>query len=67
MKNYAVNDKKNVNELKVLKRFFGVLLFVLAVFFRDMIVSLPQYTGAPLAAIYLFMQYKLWLGDSSRR
>ena len=67
MKNYAVKDKKTVNEAKVLKRFFGILLFVLAVYFRDMLVSIPKYSGIILAAIYLLIQYKLWLGDSEKR
>jgi len=67
MKNYAFKEKKNANEVKVLKSFFGILLFVLALFFSEMLVSLPQYIGAPLAVIYLFVQYRLWIGDSGRR
>lgn len=67
MKNYVVKNKKNANEIKVLKGFFGVLLFMLAVFFRDMIVTVPQYIGVPLAVTYLFIQYKLWNFESEKR
>lgn len=52
-------------EMKMLKRVFGALLFVLAIFFRDMYVKLPGNTGLLLALGYFLLQYWLFVSDGS--
>ena len=56
------SNVREAKEIKILKRFFGVLLFVLAVFFKDIYVKLPGNAGLALALLYFLIQYWLWIG-----
>lgn len=50
-------------ERRMLKKVFGVLLFVLAIFFREIFVKLPGNTGLLLALGYFLLQYWLFVVD----
>ena len=68
MKNCQQKERRTSREgkeVRMLKRFFGALLFALAIFFREIYVKLPGNTGLILALVYFMIQYWLWIGKSS--
>ncbi len=47
-------------ESRILKRFLGISLFICAAVFGQIFMMLPVYIALPSAALYLFLQYRLW-------
>ena len=48
MKSYGEKERRDTREgkeVRALKRFFGALLFFLAIFFREILTKLPGYAG----------------------
>ena len=68
MKGYGEKERRDTREgkeVRALKRFFGALLFFLAIFFREILTKLPGYAGMILALVYLLIQYWLWIGGGN--
>ena len=56
-----MDNQTSSKECKLVKRFIGFILFAIFFLFGRVFSFFPLYFTLPLASVYFFIQFRLWL------